>query len=129
MTATQTQPAVQSRGHPGPGFAIPAGTNSARAACLLARQALEAVVNDLLAGRGLGCPEGSMRSRLIALGQAYAEEPEVAYRASTAWWRLSTACHHHAYELDPTPAEAASVVADVRWLADQRTATPDETKD
>lgn len=98
-----------------------AGTNSARAACLLARQALEAVVNDLLAGREMACPDGSMRSRLIALSQAYADEPDVAYRASTAWWRLSTACHHHAYDLDPTPAEAASVVTP---LAGQSAACP-----
>ena len=98
-----------------------AGTNSARAACLLARQALEAVVNELLARRGMECAHGTMRSRLIALTQAYAGEPEVAYRASTAWWRLSTACHHHAYQLDPTPAEAVSAVTDVRWLADRLT--------
>lgn len=96
-----------------------AGTNSPRAACLLARQALESVVDLLLLNRGFGCPDATMRSRLIALGQAYADQPTLAYRASTAWWRLSGNCHHHAYELDPTPAEAASVVADVRWLADQ----------
>ncbi|WP_375426067.1 hypothetical protein [uncultured Friedmanniella sp.] len=96
-----------------------AGSNSARAACLLARQALEQVVNDLLAARGFGCPDASMRSRLIALGQAWAEQPAVGYRAATAWWRLSASCHHHAYELDPTPAEAASAIADVRWLAEK----------
>jgi hypothetical protein len=99
-----------------------AGTSSPRAACLLARQALESVVDALLLNRGFGCPAATMRSRLIALGQAYAGQPEVAYRASTAWWRLSNSCHHHAYELDPTPAEAATVVADVRWLADQAAA-------
>ena len=96
------------------------GSSSARAACLLARQSLEQVVNDLLDARGFGCPEASMRSRLIALGQAWADQPEIGYRAATAWWRLSAACHHHAYELDPTPAEAAGAVADVRWLARRR---------
>ncbi len=96
-----------------------AGSNSARAACLLARQALEHVVDDLLQSRGFGCPDASMRSRLVALGQAWAEEPDVGYRAATAWWRLSASCHHHAYELDPTPAEAAGALADVRWLADR----------
>lgn len=94
-----------------------AGSNSARAACLLARQALEQVVDDLLEARDFGCPEASMRSRLIALGQAWAEQPDVGYRAATAWWRLSASCHHHAYELDPTPAEAAGAITDVQWLA------------
>ena len=99
-----------------------AGTSSPRAACLLARQALESVVDRLLLDRGFGCPGATMRSRLVTLGQAYAGQPEVSYRASTAWWRLSNTCHHHAYELDPTPAEAATVVADVCWLADQAAA-------
>ena len=94
-----------------------AGCNSARAACLIARQALERLVDELLEARGLACPEASMRTRLIALGQAWADEADVGYRAATAWWRLSAACHHHAYELDPTLAEAASAIADVRWLA------------
>ncbi|HEX8487805.1 MAG TPA: hypothetical protein VF642_04610 [Propionibacteriaceae bacterium] len=114
--------ALEAAGTLAQGSASLAGTSSPRAACLLARQALESVVDGLLLDRGLGCPEATMRSRLIALGQAYADHPEVAYRASTAWWRLSNSCHHHAYELDPTPAEAAAVVADVRWLADQAAA-------
>ena len=77
--------------------------SQARAACLLTRQALEQVVDALLAERRLGCPAAGMRVRLICLAQAYTGEPrEVAYRAETAWRLLSSACHHHAYELSPS---------------------------
>lgn len=100
--------------HPVPGM------SRARAACLIARQALEQIVNALLARKLLACPEATMRARLICLGQAYASDPrEIGYRADTAWRRLSTACHHHAYELSPAPGEARALINDVRWLAEQ----------
>ena len=96
--------------------------SQARAACLLTRQALEQVVDALLAERRLGCPAAGMRVRLICLAQAYTGEPrEVAYRAETAWRLLSSACHHHAYELSPSLGEALALVEEVRWLAGQRT--------
>lgn len=96
------------------------GMSDTRAACLITRQALEQVIDALLTQRQLGCPSASMRARLICLGQAYAEEPgEIAYRAETAWRRLSSACHHHAYELNPSRGEAHALINEVDWLAKQ----------
>lgn len=92
--------------------------SQARATCLLARQAFEHTVDALLDARGLACPAAGMRTRLIALGQAYQADPErVSYRASTAWARLSNACHHHAYELSPSLNEARALVDEVEWLS------------
>jgi hypothetical protein len=96
------------------------GMSQARAVCLLTRQAFEQVVDTLLDARHLSCPAASMRVRLISLGQAFESEPEhVAYRAETAWSRLSAACHHHAYELSPSLREARTLVDDVGWLSRQ----------
>lgn len=92
--------------------------SQARATCLLTRQAFERTVDDLLDARGLACPAASMRTRLITLGQAYSSDPEgIAYRASAAWSRLSSACHHHAYELSPSLSEAQALVDEVAWLS------------
>ncbi len=96
-----------------------AGVSPSRAGCWMAREALELTVDDLLGERGLRPTGGTMRSRLIALRIAYADEPAVGYRAAASWWRLSAACHHHAFELNPTYAEAASLVAQVRALRDR----------
>lgn len=100
------------------------GMSGTRALCLVTRQALELVVADLLRIRGL-CPTGgTMRSRLCCLAIAYDELPEVAYRAGGAWSRLSTACHHHAYELAPTSGEASALLDEVLWLSRVATGTP-----
>lgn len=92
------------------------GLSQSRAACLLTRQALEQTVDALLTARGMGCPGASMRARLICLTEAYADADGLAQRADAAWHRLSAACHHHAYELSPTAAEAAFLTGEVRWL-------------
>lgn len=92
------------------------GLTGPRATCLVARQALQLVVADLLAARGL-CPSGgSTRSRLICLSVAYEEQPAVGYRAGAAWARLSSGCHHHAYELAPTAGEVRALLEEVAWL-------------
>jgi len=97
------------------------GMSQARAVCLLTRQALEQVVDALLDARHLACPAASMRARLISLGQAFGSDPEhVAYRAETAWSRLSAACHQHAYELSPSLSEARALVDEVTWLSRRR---------
>lgn len=96
------------------------GMSQARAVCLLTRQAFEQVVDALLAAYHLSCPAASMRARLISIGQAYGSDPEhVAYRAETAWSRLSAACHHHAYELSPSLSEARMLTEEVAWLSDR----------
>lgn len=71
-----------------------------RMAALLARQALEDTVNTLC---GPELRHATMRSRLLYLRVLV--DPQIADRAGIAWSGLSRACHHHAYELTPTPDE------------------------
>lgn len=74
-----------------------------RAAALLTRQALELAVDALLADR-IPHPDGiSMRVRLACLNEL--ADPAVAHEAAWLWGRLSTACHHHPYDLAPTGFE------------------------
>lgn len=101
--------------------AVPEMSQS-RAACLMARQALEQTVDALLVEKRLACPAASMRARLIALSVAYADEPgDIGHRAATVWSRLSAACHHHAYELSPTLGEARALIHEVTCLDGCRT--------
>jgi hypothetical protein len=76
------------------------GPHSARMAALLARQALEGAVGILC---GPTMRRATMRSRLLYLRVLI--DPETADCAGIAWNGLSGACHHHAYELSPTPGE------------------------
>lgn len=95
------------------------GRHTVRAACWIARAALEERVSSLLQQVGLEPGRSSMRTRLSCLEAAYAEkDPELAARAEYAWSRFSQAAHHHAYELTPTVEEAAHLVALVARLGD-----------
>ncbi|KAA1419201.1 hypothetical protein F0U44_12175 [Nocardioides humilatus] len=87
-------------------------TDRNRMACWLARTALEAAVDDLLAARDLDAGRANMRSRLTCLQAAY-EGTDVPARVEYAWSRLSEACHQHAYKLSPTFAETAHLIATV----------------
>jgi hypothetical protein len=83
---------------------------SNRAACWIARAALESTVDDLLAGRERSAPDATMRSKLAVLQVAYEQDPEVAIRAEYAWNGLSQACHHHAFELTPASSEVRHMI-------------------
>lgn len=91
------------------------GGRAARAAAVVSRQALEQVV----AGRcdelvsGLEWP--SMRSQLILLREI--GDSEIGRKAQIAWDGLSRACHHHAYELQPTGDEVRGLANLVRQIA------------
>lgn len=100
------------------------GMSRPRAACLLTRQALEQVIDGLLDGQQSGCPDASVRVRLICLAHAYDDDPELVRRTVAAWHQLSNACHHHSYELGPTLGEAESIVDEVTWLS-KRLTPPD----
>lgn len=52
-----------------------------------------------------------MRSRLIAM--RFFVDRATAELAAAAWWGLSNACHHHAYELTPTTSEIRHLVGQV----------------
>ncbi|MDQ3485608.1 MAG: hypothetical protein M3445_09420, partial [Actinomycetota bacterium] len=79
--------------------------HSNRAACWIARVALESAVDDLLETKQRSAPDASMRSKLTVLQVAFDQNDAVSARAEYAWSRLSQACHHHAFELSPTATE------------------------
>lgn len=80
--------------------------HSVRAACWIARNALEEEVRRLLLAKRLDPGRASMRSQLSCLEASYRDEnPSVVLDAEYAWARLSAAAHHHAFELDPSITE------------------------
>lgn len=81
-----------------------------RATALLARQALEAALEDFWRVRAPGMEQCSMRPQLLCLPH-YLGDEALAERVSYAWAGLSGACHQHPYELPPTSAELLG------WLA------------
>lgn len=90
-----------------------AGTqgNSARLAALVARQALEALIDQRCAELGVECDRATMRSRLAILKSLDAQDR--ADRFVMLWQQLSMCCHQHAYELSPTVDEVRSLCARV----------------
>jgi hypothetical protein len=91
-----------------------------RRACWLARAALEELIVDMLAAKGVNCANASERSKLSCLEGAYATNRRVVFRTEFAWNRLSEACHQHAYQLAPTNSEAIHLIALVTSLVDAK---------
>ena len=96
-------------------LADPSGYSN-RAACWIARAALECAVDDLLAVRARGAPDATMRSKLAVLQVACEHEMEIAASAEYAWNHLSRACHHHAFELTPAISEVHHMIVLVSSL-------------
>lgn len=82
----------------------------ARAACWIARRGLECLVADMLRRRNTDPGIGTMRSQLTCVSVTYADCPALVTSLTTLWDELSRRCHHHAYELTPTVAEAQHLV-------------------
>jgi hypothetical protein len=82
-----------------------------RACAFLARQALEAAVDEIWAARPntSGMAKCKMRSQLICLPTYL--DAGLAREITYVYSALSEACHYHAYELAPTAAEIT------HWLA------------
>jgi hypothetical protein len=76
---------------------------SSRMAGFLARQALEEIIQLRCAALGADVRWASARSRLVVLRAL--DSQDAADAATTAWSRLSIACHVHAFELQPSTAE------------------------
>ena len=86
-----------------------------RATALLARQALEAALDDFWRRHSPGMELCSMRAQLLCLPYYLQDlktprpqdlgERHLAERVSYAWAGLSGACHQHPYELPATLAE------------------------
>ncbi len=74
-----------------------------RAAAHLCRQALEETLDAYWKAKAPGLELASMRSQLAAL-PAYLNQ-ELAGGVAFTWSALSSACHHHLYELAPTAQE------------------------
>ena len=91
-----------------------------RAAAVLARQAVEQAMSDLWQLRAPGLQYTSARCQLLCL-PAFLHDDELAERTSVAFWALSRALHHHAYELAPTHAELDTCIA-VAWDLAERVA-------
>jgi len=85
-----------------------------RASALLARQALEAALDDLWRRRAPGIEKCSMRAQLLCLSLYVPEE--LAERVASTWAGLSRACHQHAYELPPISSELLAWIAIVEEL-------------
>ena len=94
---------------------IALGPRSARTAALLARLALEDWLNEQSASWcAASAKPPTMTSKLVVLGRN--RGADVGERARRMWHSLSRAVHHHAYELQPSPAEVRHLVSQVRGL-------------
>jgi hypothetical protein len=85
-----------------------------RASALLARQALERAVSEVLAVRAPGSERVSLRARLLCLREYVPDA--LAHRTEFLWATLSRVCHHHPYELAPTAAEISGWLDDAELL-------------
>jgi hypothetical protein len=94
---------------------IALGSRGPRTAALLARCALEDWLDEQSAT--WSTPSGyrpTTNSKLAVLGAL--RGIDIGERAKHLWHALSRACHHHAYELQPSAAEVKGLVHDVRQL-------------
>jgi hypothetical protein len=97
--------------------AVPGG-RATRAAAVVARQALETLVHRATDELVPGMFRPSMRSRLILLREL--GDSEKGRIAKLAWDGLSRACHHHAYELQPSEMEVRALVEMVQTFMSHR---------
>ncbi len=87
----------------------------ARAATHLTRQALEAGIDEIWRAKGYkGLPFAPMRAQLVCL--PFFVEPDLAKRVAWTWQALSTAGHHHGYEMAPGAVDLTTWIATVREL-------------
>lgn len=85
----------------------------ARAATILARQALEGHVAAVLAERAPGSPAADFEAQLILFCEI-SRNRDLARRARYAWCALSSASHYQGYELPPTATDLRDWMATVR---------------
>jgi hypothetical protein len=89
-----------------------------RAAALLARQGLEATLDDLWTEKGLNLRDCPTRAQLICLREFV--DPDLAGGLAHTWAALTRACHQHPYELAPSVSELAVWIGAVRDFATSR---------
>ncbi len=86
-----------------------------RCVAVLTRQAIEAAATRCVLS-AYGVEPRTLRMRLFLLRKALQEE-DLARRAAWTWAALSDACHHHGYELAPSPHDLSTWLATARALA------------
>lgn len=89
---------------------------AARAAALMSRQALEQALRARLEREIPGLGDVTARAQLLVLHTYDAHTGETT---AALWQMLTRACHHHPYELTPTPAEVRALVTDTRRVVDE----------
>lgn len=101
--------------------------DTSRLAALLARQALEMIVNERCVALGADCSRASMRSRLAVVRAL--DDRNVADALTSLWHQLSACCHQHAYELSPTTAEVRELCDRVSLAVPSRDEKGSRTSD
>lgn len=89
------------------------GARGPRTAAVLGRLAFEDWLNEASIWLPVGQDRPTTNSKLAVLSALRGVEVEDAKRV---WHALSRACHHHAYELQPSTTEVKRLVAAVRQL-------------
>jgi hypothetical protein len=87
-----------------------------RASALLARHALEELLEEFWAVHSPPLVTANRRAQMVAL-RGYPDVASAVPALRVAYGGLSAACHHHPYELPPTRAELASLIAGVEEFA------------
>jgi hypothetical protein len=87
-----------------------------RASALLARHALEELLQEFWAVHAPPLASANRRAQMVAL-RGYPAAAESVARVRVAYAGLSSGCHHHPYELPPTRAELDGLIASVEAFA------------
>jgi hypothetical protein len=75
-----------------------------RAAGFLTRQALEEGIDRTWTGP-LAEMRGTPRRHQLLCLPTFLSDPDLARRVAATWYQISSACHAHPYELNPTAGE------------------------
>jgi len=99
---------------------IALGSPSARTSALLTRCAFEQWLDEQSAPwSATAVKRPTTNSKLVVL--AALKGQDIGEKAKQVWNGLSRACHHHAYELQPSAAEVRALLAKVRELEEAPT--------
>ena len=98
---------------------LPLGSRSTRVAAVMARSAFEDWLDEQCTWAATAQKRPSTKAKLAVLDVL--DEADVGARAKRVWHGLSRMCHHHSYELQPSPAEVR------RWSPRCDSSTVDAT--
>lgn len=85
-----------------------------RTAALLLRQGMEFELDQALARSLPGAENGSFRAKVLCLEHL---DRRIGVGVGSTWQALTDACHHHHYELGPSPETIQALAGECsRWL-------------